>query len=110
MNLDALVRALGARRSGPAWMARCPAHEDSNPSLSIREDGGKVLLHCHAGCAQRDVIDALKARGLWEPAPEKTWAKRIVATYNYTDAAGELLFQVIRYQPKTFHHPRPTGH
>ena len=43
-------------------MAKCPTHEDRNPSLSIREADGKILLHCHAGCSQRDVIDALKAR------------------------------------------------
>ena len=35
----------------------------NNPSLSIREADGKVLLHCHAGCTQGDVIDALKAQG-----------------------------------------------
>ena len=41
-------------------MARCPAHDDHEPSLSITEaKDGKVLVHCHAGCDQRDVIDAL---------------------------------------------------
>jgi putative DNA primase/helicase len=28
--------------------------------------GGKVLVRCHAGCDQRHVIAALRARGLWE--------------------------------------------
>lgn len=108
--LDSIVRALEARRSGSAWMAKCPAHEDSNPSLSIREDGEKILLHCHAGCAQRDVIAALKARGLWEMAPPtRTWARQIIAHYDYTDAAGELLFQAVRYEPKDFRQRRPDG-
>jgi putative DNA primase/helicase len=45
-------------------MARCPAHEDREPSLSIKDaDGGKVLVRCHAGCDQQKVIPALKARG-----------------------------------------------
>jgi hypothetical protein len=110
MTADSIIRGLEARRSGSAWMAKCPAHEDSNPSLSIREDGGKVLLHCHAGCSQRDVVDALKARGLWEAAaPATTWAKRIVATYNYTDAAGELLYQIVRFEPKDFRQRYPDG-
>ena len=109
MNLDALAHALEARRSGSAWMACCPAHEDSNPSLSIKEVDGKVLVRCHAGCSQVAVIDALKARGLWEAAPERTWAKRIVATYDYTDASGELLFQVLRFDPKDFRQRRPDG-
>src|ERR1019366_5080866 len=110
MTADAIIRGLEARRSGSTWMARCPAHEDNNPSLSIREDGGKVLLHCHAGCSQRDVVEALKARGLWETAaPATTWARRTVATYDYTDAAGELLFQVLRFEPKDFRQRRPDG-
>jgi hypothetical protein len=47
-------------------MARCPAHDDRVPSLSIRDADGKALVRCHAGCDQRDVIIALKDRGLWE--------------------------------------------
>jgi hypothetical protein len=47
-------------------MARCPAHNDGKPSLSIREaDDAKVLVHCHAGCDQPRVIAVLRARGLW---------------------------------------------
>jgi DNA primase len=88
-------------------MAKCPAHDDNNPSLSVREVDGKVLLHCHAGCAQRDVIDALKARGLWQPDHAEN--PRIVATYDYTDEDGNLLYQVVRYQPKDFKQRRPDG-
>jgi hypothetical protein len=48
-------------------MVRCPAHENREPSLSITDaKGGKVLARCHAGCDQRDVIAALRARGAWE--------------------------------------------
>jgi DNA primase len=108
MNAESLSRALEARRVGSYWMALCPAHEDRNPSMSIREDGGRVLVHCHAGCAQRDVVDALKSRGLWE-TPERTCEKRIVATYNYTDAAGELLYQIVRFEPKDFRQRYPDG-
>jgi hypothetical protein len=44
----------------------CPAHEDDTPSLTIQDAGdGKVLVHCHAGCAQERVIAALRRRGLW---------------------------------------------
>jgi hypothetical protein len=47
-------------------MARCPAHDDSTPSLSIRETrDGTLLVHCHAGCEQSAVIAALQDRGLW---------------------------------------------
>jgi len=57
------------RRNGKGWVACCPAHADKNPSLSIDETrDGKVLLHCHAGCPQDKVIDALRDRGLWPEA------------------------------------------
>jgi len=47
-------------------MARCPAHDDREPSLSICDaDDGKVLVRCHAGCDQVAVIEMLRARGLW---------------------------------------------
>jgi len=52
------VRQVGAGR----WVARCPAHDDRSPSLSIRETGdSRVLVHCHAGC---DAFDVLQAIGL----------------------------------------------
>jgi hypothetical protein len=59
--LDRLTRV---RQSAPGrWMARCPAHEDGGPSLSIREtDDGRVLLHCFAGCANGDVLGAIGLR------------------------------------------------
>ena len=47
----------GVRRSGDGYMARCPHHDDSQASLSVRETtDGKVLLHCHAGCGTIDVV------------------------------------------------------
>ena len=43
-----------------AWVARCPAHDDSNPSLSVKVvEGGKVLLKCHAGCPFESIVAAL---------------------------------------------------
>jgi hypothetical protein len=63
---EKIARALGGRKAGAGWMARCPAHDDREPSLSIREaEGGRVLVRCHAGCGQGQVIAALKPRQLW---------------------------------------------
>jgi putative DNA primase/helicase len=107
MTADSIARALEARRSGHAWIAKCPAHDDHNPSLSVREADGKVLLHCHGGCSQRDVIEALKARGLWESSLSPMVQRRIVATYDYTDEGGELLYQTVRFEPKGFCQRRP---
>jgi putative DNA primase/helicase len=73
MNAETTVRALGGRKVGGGWMARCPAHGDHKPSLSIRAgNDGRVLVRCHAGCDQEQVIAALRSRGLWmENSPRR---------------------------------------
>ena len=62
---EQIVRALRGHWHGTGGMARCPAHPDRVPSLSVRDAGEKPLVHCHAGCAQAVVIAALRERGLW---------------------------------------------
>lgn len=48
------------KKQGKGWASRCPAHEDSSPSLTVTEaDGGKVLIHCFGGCRADDVIAAV---------------------------------------------------
>ena len=50
----------GVKEQGNGYIACCPAYDDQNPSLSIREaDGGELLLRCHAGCKFEDIIAAL---------------------------------------------------
>ena len=67
MTAETLAKALGGHRVGANWMARCPTHDDSTPSLSISGGkDGKVLVRCHADCDQREVIAALMDRGLWD--------------------------------------------
>ena len=55
-----LDRLSGVRptRTG-RWIARCPAHEDHSPSLSIRDVGDRVLVHCFSGCPVGDVLSAV---------------------------------------------------
>ena len=63
MDAETIAKAFGGRRGGVGWMARCPAHDDRTPSLSIRDaNDGKVLVRCHAGCDQKAIIAALRAR------------------------------------------------
>jgi putative DNA primase/helicase len=58
---EALTRLAGLRACGSYWVARCPAHDDTHASLSIRAgDNGQALLKCFAGCDYRSVIWALK--------------------------------------------------
>lgn len=61
-GVDNLLSRLDkVRRTGPGtYLARCSAHEDRGPSLSIRErDDGVILLHCFAGCAVPDILAAV---------------------------------------------------
>ena len=71
MSAAAIAAALGgARRSGRGWLVRCPAHNDHNPSCSLSDgDNGKLLVKCWAGCDGRDVLAALRERGLLAENP-----------------------------------------
>lgn len=61
------------KQVGPfRWQARCPAHDDKGPSLSIREtDDGRVLVHCFAGCSVHEIVQAagLELADLFPPRP-----------------------------------------
>jgi hypothetical protein len=61
MNADQFVAMLdGVKRKGDSqYMARCPAHDDHDPSLSVTEHNGKVLVKCWAGCTALDVVESL---------------------------------------------------
>lgn len=103
-----LAKLRGVRREGSEWKAFCPAHADKNPSLSIRQADGKVLLHCHAGCSTESVLAALRveARDLFESGSN---GRRVVGEYDYCDEERQLLFQVVRFEPKDFRQRRPYG-
>jgi hypothetical protein len=92
-------------------MWSCPTHEDAEPSLSVSEgDDGRALVKCHAGCQTETVVSALglSMADLFVSKP-KTSRREIVATYRYRKADGELLFEVLRFEPKEFAQRRPDG-
>lgn len=135
------------RRRGDHLDARCPAHEDHNPSLSVDWRDGAVLVCCQAGCDTPAVLEALGLAwgDLWDEPPAErrtdytyrkpqrrnnaiaqkpTRAKageapakrgasgeraRTVARYTYTDAAGEVVGEVLRLEPKSFRWRRMTA-
>ncbi len=112
---NVLSRLKGVRRDGKGWKALCPVHADQRPSLKIDEgQDGRVLLKCFAGCPTDSVLAAigLKMSDLY-PEPER--GKRplnpgeVIATYDYKDARGKLLYQVCRTAGKRFFQRRPDG-
>lgn len=118
MTPEKIAVSLGgsSRKANGGYMARCPIHDDSTSSLSIDEKDGRLLVKCMANCSQADVVGELKRRGLWpdsgdHPAQSNTQSlkRKLVATYDYLDESGSLLFQAVRYEPKDFRQRRPDG-
>ncbi len=88
-----------ARQRGSGWQARCPAHEDKTPSLSITESAdGKVLFHCHAGCQITEIMAAvgLTYNDIFLPDPLRANTKK-QKEYIYYDENGERLYRVVKY-------------
>jgi len=117
-----LGRLQGVRDNGSNWSARCPCrNDDSNPSLSIGQgNDGRVLVTCHrgSGCNVDEICEAMGVQkaSLFPPRtdiPDKPKKEKLtlVATYNYRDADGTLLFQKQRLVnergQKTFRQRRP---
>lgn len=72
-------------------VVHCPAHADDHPSLSVTERDGRLLVHCHAGCPQEAVVEALRERGLWR------WMGSVRRTrYEVRDPAGQLVAVHVR--------------
>ena len=97
MPANVLISRLdGVKQTGKGrWIAKCPAHDDSSPSLAVREvDDGRVLVHCFAGCQTDDVLAAvgLQFLDLFPDTRISHRERRIRQRFNY----GELLQMVSR--------------
>lgn len=64
-----IVERLGGIWRGSRGECRCPAHDDNSPSLSVRLGDTAILFHCFAGCANLDVLRALRRLKLHDRAP-----------------------------------------
>ncbi len=116
---DFLGRLKGVTQTGNGcWVACCPVHGDEHPSMSVKAEGGKILVHCHVGCTASDVVAAmgLELKDLFEDArqagnsvpataasdcvhPKKKSGShgKWVCDYVYHDAEGNLLYKASRY-------------
>ena len=101
----ALSRLEGVKDVKGGYEAKCPAHKDRVQSLSLREEKGKLLMYCHAGCTFQDIVSALDL----PPLKSEVVQTVEVACYDYTNASGTILYQVVRYEPKDFRQRRPDG-
>jgi hypothetical protein len=111
-----LSRLQAVSETGPGqWTARCPAHDDDNPSLSISQTGeGRTLFFCHAGCKTEAICTKLNLK-LADLFPDKAASQAVpnrlpekfVCAYDYHDRDGNVLFEVVRFEPKDFRQRRP---
>ncbi|WP_195277044.1 hypothetical protein [Anaerotruncus rubiinfantis] len=108
----------GVTGGGNQWYAKCPAHVDNKPSLSISTGkDGRVLLNCHAGCTTEEIVDAmgLTMNDLFQCSTatddfKGSGRSPVVARYDYQDADGTFLVQKLRRADKSFAWRRPDGH
>jgi 5S rRNA maturation endonuclease (ribonuclease M5) len=96
----------------------CPFHEDHRPSLSVNRNTGQYkCFGCNSNGSLFDFY--MVKHGVDFHTAKQELAnlagvniethKRIVKTYDYKNKSGDLLFQVVRYEPKGFSQRRPYG-
>jgi len=103
------VRKVGHNK----WMALCPAHADTNPSLCITSDHRGIGLYCHAGCETEKICQALgislrdlfkgnNRKGIYEMLPpgiaQKWYGKKLVRFWRYLDKSEKIVGYVVRYE------------
>jgi hypothetical protein len=108
--MSAVTRVLdrldGVRPSGTGrWIAKCPAHPDRSPSLSIREvDDGRVLLHDFGGCDTESVLAAIgftvgdlfaKPLGEFRPSQSAIPARELLALLDHEITVAVLILDDI---------------
>lgn len=108
MDIHEIVEKIGLKtghypkRSGHGYTARCPAHDDKNPSLSIGEGPeGKVLFTCFAGCSLEAICASLdiQIKDLFPVKKEKMSGQPLKIIYDYFDERGKKLYSKVRIEP-----------
>jgi putative DNA primase/helicase len=116
LEIDEILLMVGQtwpERDG--WKAKCPAHEDTSPSLRITQgQQGRTLLNCRAGCSFHAICAALgiEPRQIGPAPTERNEKSKITAIYDYKTTDGELVYQVVRFQgltTKDFKQRKPDG-
>lgn len=87
----------------PKHQVKCPAHVDGTASLTIaRGREVDLVVHCHAGCERRDILDHLNLSAPVTTSVVAVAPPRIVAEYSYVDVEGKKVAVKQRMEPKSF--------
>jgi putative DNA primase/helicase len=88
----------------------CTIHSDTNPSARWNPEKQTWFCDvCKRGGGYLDLAQRLGISTQSERMGNGQDARRIVRTYDYRDEQNELLYQVVRYEPKDFRQRRPDG-
>jgi len=113
VTLREVADHFNARKQGKGYRANCPAHGDTSHDLAIDPgEGGRTLVQCKSrDCAVEDILGCvgLTISDLFPDEVRAEAPRVIVATYDYTDAAGAVLYQAVRYSPKDFRQRHANG-
>ncbi len=124
------ARVPNLKMRGREWRGPCPIHDGKRDSFAVNAETGQ--WYCHSRCDEGGDIFDLEVKLTGRPFPEAkagveqiigrvnstnckpsplppTSNRQIVATYDYTDENGELLYQQVRYERKDFRWRRPDG-
>ena len=89
------VKQTSSKQGHRRYMALCPSHSDKGASLSIRETGDRVLIHCFAGCSAAGILESLGLDfGVIQPVTENykpLFRKTIDEEYAIAESMLELL-------------------
>ena len=90
----------------------CPAHVDTEASLTLTDGNDRALIKCHAGCSTEEVVIAagLKmsdlfyedglAKERWRAYIENREKRKIEAVYNYASINGDYAYTKVRLEGK----------
>lgn len=112
---EVLNKLAHAHKVSGGWQADCPCpgHDTPQKHLSIKDAGDKSLVMCFGSHTYEDICQALGYDSLtYTPTkvtPVGGKSPKIVATYDYLDEHEQLLYQVVRYDPKDFRQRHKNG-
>lgn len=112
------------KRGNNSVQAICPEHDDHQASLTITREKDRILMYCHAGCSNEDILNRVglkksdmfyddrknsnktfssTARDSWQRYVENREKKRVIAAYHYYDIiSGNYNFTRLRMEDKSF--------
>lgn len=110
-SADLAKKLPGVKRRGEYYDTRCPAHPDSDPSLSFSDGDVAIRFLCRSGCTHEDIAVAMAALVRCDPQDfifnRNGHRSEPIAVFTYTTHEGEGVYQECKFPDGTFKLRRP---